>query len=110
MHSKSSGQTIPRRPAWYKANDDELDAYTCKLNEKLAFLQPPQELSCHDPHCNIPEHLQARDSFLLDILISMIETSHETIPMGGGKKTKLDPDRNCEVETALPGWIRSLNP
>ena len=42
--------------------------------------------------------------------MSMIETSHETIPLGGGKKRKWDPDKNCEVETALPGWKKELEP
>ena len=56
------------------------------------------------------DHLQVRDSFLLDVLIAMIESSHETIPMGGGKRKKWDPDKNCEVETALPGWRDELEP
>ena len=110
VRTKTSGQSVPRRPAWYKANEADVNSYTIKLNEKLAALHPPQELDCHDPHCHTADHLQARDSFILDILIAMIETSHETIPMGGGKPKKWDPDKNCEVETAIPGWKEQLEP
>ena len=97
---KSSSQPSPRYPAWYKADEANVNCYTFRLSENLAELQSPPELDCHDPHCSRPEHLQARDSFLLDILIAMIETSHETIPMGGGKKKKWDPDKNCEIDKA----------
>ena len=107
---KPSSQSIPKRPAWYKAAEAEINSYTYRLHEKLADIAPPPELDCHDPHCIEAEHLQARDSYLLDILIAMIETSHETIPMGGGRRMKWNPDKNCEVESALPGWRNDLEP
>ena len=74
------------------------------------MLDRPAELDCQDPHCKDEEHLKVRDSFLLDVLIAMIETSHETIPLGGGKKFKFDPDKNCVVEKAIPGWRRQVEP
>ena len=40
----------------------------------------------------------------------MIESSHEAIPMGGGRRKRWDPDKNCEIETALPGWRKELEP
>ena len=70
----------------------------------------PAELDCTDPHCDIAEHRQARDSFLLDVIIAMIETSHETVPMGGGKRKKWDPDKNCFIESAMPGWREQVEP
>ena len=76
--------------------------YTSKLSEKLAMLELPPQLECQDPHCNIQEDVQARDSLLPDILIAMIETSHETIPLGGCNRTKWAPDKHCEIETAIP--------
>ena len=84
--------------------------YSTIFSEKLANLETPPELSCQDPHCNSEEHVQARDSLLLDILIAMIETSHQTIPMGGGKRTKWDPNKNCEIDAAIPGWRKELEP
>ena len=56
------------------------------LRDKLAVVDMPGELDCQDPHCTDAEHLQTRDSFLLDVLIAMIEACHEAIPMGGERK------------------------
>ena len=88
----------PRRPAWYKAYESQVNTYTVRLDERLSNLVMPAELDCTDPHCDIAEHRQARDSFLLDVIIAMIETSHETVPIGGGKRKKWDPDKNCFIE------------
>ena len=107
---KPCTQSVPKRPAWYKAEEAEINSYTYSLHEKLSELITPPELDCHHVHCSQAEHLQARDSYLLDVLIAMIETSHEFIPMGGGKRKKWDPDKNCEVESALPGWRSDLEP
>ena len=100
--------TNTKRPAWYKADEAQVNTYTYKLDEKLRKLTGPLELSCRDPHCTKDTHIQ--DSFLLDILITMIETSHETIPLGGGKKKEYDPDKNCVVEKSIPGWRDQVEP
>ena len=101
---KQSSKSTPRRPAWYKASEAEINTFTYILHEKLADLRPPPELDCLDPHCNQADHIQARDSFLLDVLVAMIETSHQTIPLGGRKRKKWDADKNCEVECAILNW------
>ena len=107
---KASAYCPPRRPAWYKADQTHVDTYTCVLSEKLAELDMPGELDCQDPHCTVAEHRQARDSFLLDVLISMIEASHTAIPMGGGKKKRTDPSKSCVVEKSIPGWREEIEP
>ena len=41
----------------------------------------------------------------------MIEVSHTTIPIGGGgRRKKWDPDKNCVVNRAIPGWRQELEP
>ena len=107
---KPSSMTTTRRPAWYKASEADINTFTYRLHERLEDLIPPPELDCQDPHCDQAEHLQVRDSYLLDVLVAMIETSHETIPMGGGKMKKWDPDKKCEVGSAIPGWRENLEP
>ena len=102
--------SLPKRPAWYKADEAQVNTYTFLLDEKLRNLTSPEELSCRDPLCTNEDHIKARDSFLLDILIAMIETSHETVPLGGGKKGKYDPDKNCIVEKTIPGWREEIEP
>ena len=41
---------------------------------------------------------------MLNILSAIIETSHTVIPLSGGGKQKLDPDKSCPVGKAIPGW------
>ena len=87
-----------------------MNMYTYFLGERLAELDIPEQLMCQDPHCTNTGHRQARDNFLLDVIISMIEVSHQTIPMGGGRRRKWDPDKNCCVEKSVPGWREDLEP
>ena len=100
----------PRRPAWYKADETQLSQYTSRLSEKLDAIAQPPELECLDPHCHSDQHCQTRDSYMLDVLIAMMETSHETIPMGGGSRRQWDPDKNCMVDSAIPGWRKEVEP
>ena len=65
---------------------------------------------CQDPHCQDDSHRAERDSHVLDLLSVMIEASHVTIPMSGGKKHHSDPNRNCPVEKSIPGWRENVEP
>ena len=47
---------------------------------------------------------------MLNILSAIIETSHTVIPLSGGGKQKLDPDKNCPVGKAIPGWREQVEP
>ena len=84
---KRVSSKVPRRPAWSRATDDDLAAYTSVLDEKLAALHIPDSSMCADPTCQDLAHKRDRDSLLLDILCSMVETSYTCIPMSGGGKT-----------------------
>ena len=53
-----------------------IDTYTSIKSDKLVEIEIPDELDCQDPHCSAADHLQARDNFLLDVLIPMIEASY----------------------------------
>ena len=44
---------IIRKPAWYKATDDDKQEYTMLLNEKLSSLVPPACLDCSDMECGM---------------------------------------------------------
>ena len=50
--------------------------------ERNLELKGPVDLNCQDPHSNSADYMQKRDSFIMDILIAMIETSQESITMG----------------------------
>ena len=101
---------IPRRPAWYKASEMDTDQYTSSLHSKIANLKVPDSLSCDNPHCQDHQHSADRDSYVLDVLTSIVETSHQTIPMTGGGKKSSDPDKNCPIGQAVPGWREHVKP
>jgi hypothetical protein len=101
----------PRQPAWYKSEQEDRDQYTSLLHDKLSQLPIPDTLSCSDPLCSSEHHSQERDSFVLDIMSSVIEVTHQTIPMaGGGKRKANDPNKHCPIEKTIPGWHDEVSP
>ena len=83
-------------------------SYYDELDERLAQLPPPQSLFCSDPLCKDSSHSEERDGYVLDVMSSLIEVSHLTIPMSGGGKGKTDS--NCPVTTCIPGWEEEVKP
>ena len=55
-------EKVPKRPAWYKADQDQLDEYTETLDAKLSAVQVPDSLQCLDPQCKDEEHSRERDN------------------------------------------------
>ena len=113
MLTRSTSKSIqrPRRTAWVKATGEDKNDYTALLDEKLEDLAIPESLLCADVHCKNESHSMERDSFLLNIMTSVIESSHACIPLsnkvkaGGG-----DPSKQCPVGRALPGWKEDIAP
>ena len=96
-----------RRPAWYKAEQSHRDEFTQAVQEKISLLQLPGSLQCSDPHCQEKHHSEERDSLVVDIMSSVIESCHQFIPMAGGSRSS-KPD--CPVEKAIPGWKQLVAP
>ena len=102
---------LPSRPLWYKASVEDGYSYTEELDNKLRHIMVPETLLCENVHCENEQHCQDRDSLVLDIMSSVIETSHKTIPMSqGGKGRKSDPKKKCPVENVIPGWSEVVAP
>ena len=93
-----------KKPAWYKASQENKEQFTVDLEERLSSLLRPDTLQCMDSNCKDVSHSQERDSHVLDILISVIESSHTCIPISGGGKLSNDPTKSCPVTEAVPGW------
>ena len=94
----------PRKPAWYKATQEQKDQYTDLLDLKLKDLVIPDSLACMDVSCQCEDHSQDRDRHLIDILCSIVETSYECIPLTAkGKSGK-------GVSQSLPGWKETVAP
>ena len=98
-----------RRPNWYKAKQEEVDKYTKELYNRLKELEVPECLNCTDILCTKSSHSEERDSHVLDILTAIIETSHDCIPMSGGRPCS-DPRKSCKVSQAVPGWREEVEP
>ena len=67
-------------------------------------------MSCEDPHCGDPDHSSDRDSVVLDILCSVVESSHSVIPMAGGSKTCTGRSKSGLKSVSVPGWDKEVQP
>ena len=82
---QGSSPWIPRKPAWSKATEDRVSMYTSDLEPRLHNLSVPLlALSCENPHCSDASHSEQRDSFMLDILLSLVESTYTSLPLSGG--------------------------
>ena len=92
-----------RRPAWYKAGEVEREAFKLEMRIRLQMLNMPECLHCTDPHCKAEDHSSSRDGYMLDVMGALIECSHSTIPMAGGKEVK-------QKQESIPGWNEMVEP
>ena len=92
----------PKKPAWYKATEEQVSEYTVVLAEKLFELNIPASLSCRDVSCVSHNHKEDRDSYMLDVLCAMCDSGRECLPQTGGRApaNKNQPDN---VEKVVPG-------
>ena len=99
-----------RRPAWYKAKEEDIDEYTASLHAKLGQIDVPESLKCQNPNCQSVQHSQERDSYMLDVLTSIIETSYAKIPLSNAGGRKWNPEKNCPMGKVIPGWKEQVEP
>ena len=100
----------PKKPDWYKATEQDIMKYTLDLHNRLSALEQPQCLHCTESLCKIGSHSEERDSHVLDILSAVVEASHASIPLSGGKYSVPDPKKTCPVSQAIPGWKEEVEP
>ena len=87
----------------YKADREVLEEYKVDLEERLSVKNVPESLACSDPYCADSSHSRERDSYMLDILCSVIESSHSTVPLAGGGSP--GTGSGC-----LAGWRQEVTP
>ena len=73
---KQNVKAKSKQPAWYKADQENKDEYTSALHDRLSLLTLPDSLECSDPLCTNVNHSHERDSFVLDVMSSVIEVTH----------------------------------
>ena len=95
----------PRRmPAWDRATPEELLGYTMDMQQRLQALQCPRSLlHCQDPQCEDPSHSEERDTMVLDILCTMVESSYTSLPLTGQAGGRRGRD-------VIPGWSAEVEP
>ena len=70
-------------------------------------MEVPESLKCSDPCCQERHHSEERDSFVIDLMSCVFESSHQCIPMTGGSR----PGRqDCPIEKSIPGWKEMVDP
>ena len=100
---KKSKSFIPRKPSWSKATEENKLEYTSDLERRLLDLNIPLfALSCENPHCQDKNHSEDRDSFMLDILLSLVECSYTKLPLSGGSTGGGRGGKGCGKP--VPGW------
>jgi exonuclease III len=95
----------PRRPAWYKATEQQQEDYRADLERRLQSVPVPACLECEDLHCLDAGHSEARDGFVLNMTGALIESCQATIPMVGGRQGAVRADSGC-----VPGWREEVAP
>ena len=60
------------------------------------------------PTANFLSYTGDRDSFMLDILCSVVESSHSVLPMAGGSKAR--QNKSGLSPGNVPGWEESVEP
>ena len=76
---------VPRKPSWNKATQEQVSRFSSSLEQKLESISVPlTALNCESPHCMNSNHSFQRDSFMLDILLALVECSYTALPLSGG--------------------------
>ena len=95
----------PKRPGWYKASAKHIINYRIDLQGRLDGISVPKCMECTDSQCSDESHSVLRDNFVMDSLCAVIESSHATIPMVGGRPGSVRPDSGN-----MPGWREEVEP
>ena len=104
-HPREAQAARVRKPAWYKATTEDKNEYTALLEQKLVAIVPPDTLGCCDVNCQDAVHSQERDSHILNVMCSIMEASHECIPL---TPRSTQPGKGRREN--LPGWEENVNP
>ena len=80
------------------------------LQDKLTSIVQPASLSCCNTQWLDMLHTDERDSYVLDILVSIIESSISRIPLYGTGGQPADPQKSCQVTQCVPGWKDQVEP
>ena len=102
---------LPKKPAWYKATLVDIDNYKTDMVARMQSLLVPNSLECSDPHCTDNSHSSERDNHVLDILCNIVESSHTTLPLAGGRRAvPSGAGKHHQPGGNIPGWTENVEP
>ena len=85
---------------------ENIEQYKVDMGDRLQSLSVPETLGCSDPKCSNPEHFNDRDKFALDILCSVVESTHSIIPLSGGRRAHSSSTQASAGN--IPGWTENV--
>ena len=90
------------KPVWRKASSVDINNYRCELNSNLDNFILTHGVSCSDPTCTDPQHLQDLDDFYSFIVNSIDSSVNNNIPMSG--------NNHAARGSVIPGWSEHVKP
>ena len=93
------------RPCWDKATEWNKENFRINLSTRLESITIPDGICCNDICCKDPSHKEQIDTFTLDILTALVETSYTCIPMP--VKSSILKKRKWQN---LPSWKEEVEP
>ena len=109
--TQKSSSWLARKPAWFKANIVYIEHYKTDMQDRLQMMAVPDSLRCSDPLCRDECHTTDRDNLVLDILCSVVESSHTTLPLSGGRRATPAGSKSGKRSNGnIPGWSEEVEP
>ena len=97
----------PRRLAWDKAGQQQLQDYQARLQAELSTIPVPDTISCIDVNCTSPHHSRERDEYVIDVMSKVIEAGHLSIALAPApKKSPTKVQVTIFVNTKLPSHLQ----
>ena len=85
--------------------------YKSDLHSKLEKLPVPESLNCIDTMCDKQHHSKERDDMVLDILCAVVESSHTTVPLAGGRRAGSTAKSSSQSRSGkVAGWRAEVEP
>ena len=94
------------KPKWKDANEHQRLEFNDIMFRKLSAMHIPDEvMDCRDIHCDKKEHRTRIDSYISDILESVVESGFETLPVIENK-----PKKEKAKKKVTAGWKEFVEP
>ena len=95
----------PPKQNWKVATEEDIGSYRADLVALLNDINLPC-LDCTDIRCKNPDHLEALDDYIFDIIKAIKNMHSRNIPYSNNKNQANMPSRRKRI----PGWNEFVSP